>query len=69
MSRDKKIQAIRNEAILNEYNILKREKVGAAQKYSYAAILEILSQKFFLLPETVMKIVGKTKRQKNNEPR
>jgi hypothetical protein len=62
MSRDKKIQAIRNDAILKEYNLLAKERVGSAQKYTTPAILEMLSQKFFLSPDTFRNIIGQTKK-------
>ncbi|WP_317899449.1 hypothetical protein [Aurantibacillus circumpalustris] len=62
MSRDKRLQAARNKAIKEAYAKLEGESVNGArdvkvQKYSRDAILAILARRFYLLPETISKIV------------
>lgn len=62
MSIDKNNIVLRNKAVLTEYNKLARIKVFNVQKYSHAAIIELVSQKFFLTPETTAKIVIKQRK-------
>jgi hypothetical protein len=49
----------RNNKIKKEYGKLAKETVGTSktQKYRHVAILEILSEQFFLTPGTIQNII------------
>lgn len=57
MSRDPELLAARNKRIKQDYDKLEAEKVHGVQKYRYEAILAILSNRWFLSPDYIGKII------------
>lgn len=66
MSRWKHLEKQRNQKIKDAYAKLAAEKIGNQQKYRHLAILEILSPRFFLAPQTIENILGKSEDDEAN---
>lgn len=60
MPRDKTLTELKHRAIKERYKQLSAKKTkGGRQLYTFAAILEMLSETFFLTPDYIAKIINK----------
>lgn len=61
MARDKQLKKKRNVRIFQKYNELYAKNINGKRLYTYDAIMLMLSDEFYLMPDTISKIVIRLK--------
>lgn len=71
MSKSPELEAKRNQRIKERYEVLSAKKIGTKQMYRNDAILEMLSNEFYLTPHWILKIISdknKPLKKEANDP-
>lgn len=61
MARDKELKNKRNVRIYTKYTELYAKNINGKRLYTYDAIMAMLSDEFYLMPDTISKIVVEQK--------
>lgn len=57
MARNQTLHYERNKRIYSKYKDLYNKQIGGKRLYTYDAIMNMLSTEFYLMPDTISKIV------------